>query len=55
MVEAHYALSATYRALGDQEKSEAELREAQRLEKENPSVDTETTSVRDLLFSVGRR
>jgi tetratricopeptide (TPR) repeat protein len=55
MVEAHYALSATYRALGHQEKSAAELKEAERLEKENPSVDAETTSVRDLLFSVGRR
>jgi hypothetical protein len=55
MVEAHYALSAAYRALGHQEKSAAELKEAERLEKENPSVDAETSSVRDLLFSVGGR
>jgi len=52
MVEAHYALSATYRALGDQEKSSAELQEAQRLERDNPSTDPDTTLVRDLLFTV---
>jgi len=52
LVEAHYALSATYRALGDQEKSSAELREAQRLERDNLSSDSDTTLVRDLLFTV---
>jgi len=55
LVEAHYALSATYRALGDTEKSAAELGKAQQLEQENPSADSNTTSVRNLLFSVGRR
>ena len=52
MVDAHYGLSATYHALGDQEKSLSELKEAQRLEKVSPSADTQTTSVRDLLFTV---
>jgi hypothetical protein len=55
LVEGHYALSATYRALGDMEKSAAELGKAQQLEQENPSADSNTTSVRNLLLSVGRR
>jgi len=39
MVEAHQTLSATYRALGDREKSIAELKEIVRIKQENPTAD----------------
>jgi tetratricopeptide (TPR) repeat protein len=52
LVEAHYALSTTYRAIGNMEKSKTELKEAQRLEKENPGGDPEPSPVQGLLFTV---
>ena len=55
MTEAHYALSAAYRGIGDQEKSKAELELAQREEHKLQSEDSRTVSIRQLLFTVGRR
>lgn len=56
MVEAHMQLSATYRALGDKEKSVAELKEVSRLkESQRSAVQTPahfTSPMGDLLFSV---
>jgi len=52
LVEAHYALSAAYRASGNHEKFGAELEDAQRLEKEKGGEDSSTTPIRDLLFMV---
>ena len=52
MVEAHETLSATYRALGEKDKSLAELREVLRI-KAMPDADQEAPSeARSLLFSV---
>jgi tetratricopeptide (TPR) repeat protein len=52
LVEARYALSAAYRATGNQERFAAELKEAQRLEKESPQADSADAPVRQLLFTV---
>jgi len=53
MVEAHQTLSGAYRALGEQDKSIAELNEVLRIKKATRSADLEPPSVvRSLLFSV---
>jgi tetratricopeptide (TPR) repeat protein len=52
LVEAHYALGTSYRAMGDMQKFNTELKEAQRLEKDNPGGDSEPSPVRGLLFTV---
>jgi superkiller protein 3 len=53
MVEAHQTLSATYRALGENEKSIAELKEIVRIKQENPSADqTPPFPAGSLLFTV---
>ncbi|PYV40134.1 MAG: hypothetical protein DMG06_21110 [Acidobacteria bacterium] len=52
LVEARYALSAAYRATGDSQSFATELKEAQRLEKENPPEDPVPSPVRQLLFTV---
>lgn len=56
MVEAHTELSATYRALGEREKSIAELKEVSRIKQSNPGpVQTPPrpkSSMADLLISV---
>lgn len=53
MVEAHQGLSATYRALGDKEKSIAELQEIVRIKQENRTADQAPPfPASNLLFSV---
>lgn len=53
MIEAHQTLSATYRALGDREKSAAELKEIVRIKQANPTADQAPPfPVGDLLFTV---
>jgi tetratricopeptide (TPR) repeat protein len=53
MVEAHQTLSATYRALGEKQKSIAELKEVLRIKQQIRSADQEPPSdVKNLLFSV---
>jgi tetratricopeptide (TPR) repeat protein len=52
LVEAHYALGTSYRAIGDMEKFNTELKEAQRLEKENPGGDQAPSPVQGILFTV---
>jgi len=53
MVEARQTLSAVYRALGEREKSAAELKEIVRIKQANPTADqTPPFPVGDLLFSV---
>jgi tetratricopeptide (TPR) repeat protein len=53
MVEAHQTLAGVYRAIGDKEKSIAELKEIVRIKQENPTADqTPPFPATDLLFSV---
>lgn len=53
MIEAHQALSATYRAMGDRDKAAAELKEVLRIKQETRSAEQSPPSpVRDLLFGV---
>jgi tetratricopeptide (TPR) repeat protein len=53
MVEAHQALSAVYRALGEKDKSIAELKEIVRIKQANPTADqTPPLPTANLLFSV---
>ncbi|MEW5979749.1 MAG: tetratricopeptide repeat protein [Acidobacteriota bacterium] len=54
LVEAHYALSAVYRAMGNKDDAAAELKKAERLEKEDILSGAVMSSVRDLLFTVQR-
>ena len=53
MIEAHQALSATYRAMGDREKAASELKEVLRINQATRGADQSPPSpVRNLLFSV---
>jgi len=53
MVEAHQTLAGVYRALGEKEKSIAELKEIVRIKQENPTADQlPPLPVSDLLFTV---
>ena len=52
MVEAHTRLSATYRAMGDKDKSMAELKEVSRLKQEHPGVQAPPFPTNDLLFTL---
>jgi tetratricopeptide (TPR) repeat protein len=52
MVEAHARLSATYRAMGDKDKSLAELKEVSRLKQEHPGIQTPPFPTNDLLFTL---
>lgn len=52
LVQAHYALSACYRALGEKSKAAAELAEIQAIRLRNPQADQELSPMRALLFSV---
>lgn len=53
MVEAHQTLAGVYRALGEREKSAAELKEIVRIKQANPTADqTPPFPAGDLLFSV---
>lgn len=53
MVEAHQTLSGVYRALGEREKSAAELKEIVRIKQADPTADqTPPFPVNDLLFTV---
>jgi tetratricopeptide (TPR) repeat protein len=53
MIEAHQALSATYRAMGERGKAAAELKEVLRIKQETRSAEQSPPSpVRDLLFGV---
>jgi len=55
MIEAHETLAGVYRAMGEKEKSIAELKEVLRIKQENPTADqTPPFPARDLLFTVGR-
>ncbi len=52
LIPAHYALRDAYKALGDTEKSTAELEEIKRLAAENPPDDQNPFSIQDFLFEV---
>jgi tetratricopeptide (TPR) repeat protein len=52
MVEAHARLSATYRAMGDEDKSQAEMKEFSRLKQEHPGYQTPPFPTNDLLFAL---
>jgi tetratricopeptide (TPR) repeat protein len=52
MVEAHERLSATYRALGDKDKSVAEMDAVSRIKQEHPGYQTPPFPANDLLFTV---
>jgi len=52
MVEAHETLSATYRALGEKEKSIEELKTVSRIKQEHPGVQFAPFPTHDLLFTV---
>jgi len=53
MVEAHQTLAGVYRAVGEKEKSIAELKEIVRIKQENPTADqTPPFPTQDLLFTV---
>jgi tetratricopeptide (TPR) repeat protein len=53
MAEAHQTLAGVYKALGEKEKSIAELKEIVRIKQENPTADqTPPFSMTDLLFTV---
>ena len=52
LIPAHYALRDTYKALGDKQKSNAELDDIKRLASENPSQDTNPFSMENFLFAV---
>jgi tetratricopeptide (TPR) repeat protein len=52
LVPAHYALRDAYKALGDDQKSAAELGEIKRIARENPSDDQNPFSMENFLFAV---
>jgi tetratricopeptide (TPR) repeat protein len=53
MIEAHQSLAGVYKALGEKEKSIAELKEILRIKQENPTADqTPPLPAADLLFTV---
>jgi tetratricopeptide (TPR) repeat protein len=52
LIPAHYALRSAYKALGDEQKSAAELEEIKRIGAENAASDKSTFSVEDFLFTV---
>jgi len=52
MVEAHSRLSATYRAMGDENKAREELKEVARIKQEHPGIQTFPFPADDLMFSV---
>ena len=54
MVEAHSRLSATYRAMGDENKAREELKEVARIKQEHPGIQTFPFPTDDLLFSVAK-
>jgi tetratricopeptide (TPR) repeat protein len=55
MIEAHETLAGVYKAMGDKEKSTAELKEIVRIKQENRTADqTPPFPARDLLFTVRR-
>jgi hypothetical protein len=52
LIPAHYALRTAYKALGDEQKSAAELAEIKRIGAENAASDKSPFSVEDFLFTV---
>jgi tetratricopeptide (TPR) repeat protein len=54
MVEAHSRLSATYRAMGDENKAREELKEVARIKQGHPGIQTFPFPTDDLLFSVDK-
>jgi tetratricopeptide (TPR) repeat protein len=52
MVEAHSRLSATYRAMGEEDKSLAELKEVARIKQLQPGIQTPPFPTDELLFTV---
>jgi len=53
MIEAHQTLAGVYKAMGDKEKSIAELKEILRIKQENPTADqTPPFPMSGLLFTV---
>jgi len=52
LIPAHYALRTAYTALGDEQKSAAELEEIKRIGAENAASDKSPFSVEDFLFTV---
>jgi len=52
MAEAHARLGDTYRAMGDEDKTRAELKEVARIKQEHPGIQTFPFPTDDLLFSV---
>jgi len=52
MVEAHSRLSATYRAMGDENNAREELKEVARIKQEHPGIQTFPFPTHDLLFTV---
>ena len=52
LIPAHYALRSAYKALGDEQKSAAELEEIKRIGAENAASDKSPFSVEDFLFTV---
>jgi len=52
MVEAHTRLSATYRAMGDEDKSLAELKEVARIKQAHPGIQSPPFPTDELLFTV---
>ncbi len=52
LIPAHYALRSAFKALGDEQKSAAELEEIKRIGAENAASDKSPFSVEDFLFTV---
>ena len=52
LVPAHYALRDAYKAVGEDQKSAAELDEIKRIANDNPADDKNPFSAQDFLFSV---
>jgi tetratricopeptide (TPR) repeat protein len=52
LIPAHYALRDVYKALGDEQKSAAELGEIKRIARENQENDQNTPLMQDFLFAV---
>jgi tetratricopeptide (TPR) repeat protein len=53
MIEAHQTLAGVYRAMGERDKSAAELKEVLRIKQANPTADqTPPVPIQDLLFTV---
>lgn len=53
-VQAHYNLATTWRALGDEEKALAEMKQVRRIREESPDTQTETPPLGHILFGVRR-